>query len=64
MMTIIGIAGCADGFLPHTGPVLRKLTAHDDRFALNACAAIEQAFGDFQSVRMHKINPSDSGPWN
>jgi hypothetical protein len=63
MMTIVGIAGCADGFLALTGSVLHKPAARDNRFALDACVAIEQAFGDFQSVCMHQINLGGSEPW-
>jgi redox-sensitive bicupin YhaK (pirin superfamily) len=63
MMTIVGISGCGDGFLLHAGPVLHKPAARYNRFAMNACVEIEQTFGDFQSVRMDKINPNGSGLW-
>jgi hypothetical protein len=62
-MTIVGIAGSANGFLPHAGPALHEPAARANRLALDACLAIEQAFGDFQSVCLDKINPGGSEPW-
>jgi hypothetical protein len=63
MMTIVGIAGSADGFLPHAGPALHKPAARANRFALDPYLAIEQVFGDFQSVYLDKINLAGSKPW-
>jgi len=63
MMTIVGISGSGDDFVPHSGPVLHKPAARYNRFAKSACVENEQTFGDFQPVRMDKINPGSSGLW-